>query len=162
MVLGMRKIVMSGFQHSGVSMVNSQVVLVHWIQSMSEKKRRSKLEMKFEEILIANQAEYDYEVTKISYIVPESKHTYTVDFTTTNGLLLEVKGWLSDHQERYKYVLLKQQYPDLDLRFIFDNVNKYCGGTKYTHATWCDKHGFKYCSVKDVDTIQAWLNEGSQ
>ncbi len=73
---------------------------------MSEKKRRSKLEMKFEEILIANQAEYDYEITKIPYIVPESKHVYTVDWTCLNGLLIETKGYLSDHQERTKYVLL--------------------------------------------------------
>ena len=78
---------------------------------MSERKRRSKLELKFEDILIANQAEYDYEITVIPYTVPESKHKYTVDWTFTNGILCETKGFLSDHQERNKYVLLKQQYP---------------------------------------------------
>jgi hypothetical protein len=128
---------------------------------MSERKRRSKLEMKFEEILIANQAEYDYEITKIPYIVPESKHVYTVDWTCLNGLLIETKGYLSDHQERTKYVLLKQQYPDLDLRFVFDNVNKLCGGTKYTHGTWAAKHGFPFCSIKDIDIIKEWLNESN-
>ena len=129
---------------------------------MSERKRRSKLEMKFEEILIANQAEYDYEVTKISYIVPESKHTYTVDWTCLNGLLIETKGYLSDHQERHKYVLLKQQYPDLDLRFVFDNPNKLCGGTKYSHAKWADKFGFRWCSIKDVEQIQSWISENGK
>ena len=101
---------------------------------MSEKKRRSKLELKFEEILKDFEVEYDYEVTKIPYTIPESKHTYTVDWTLLNGMLLETKGYLSDHQERYKYVLLKQQYPDLDLRFVFDNPNKLVGGTKQTHG----------------------------
>ena len=127
---------------------------------MSEKKRRSKLEIKFEEILKTNNAEYDYEVTKIPYSVPESQHVYTVDFTI-KGLLIEVKGYLSDHQERNKYVLLKQQYPELDLRFVFDNVNKLCGGTKYTHGTWAEKHNFPYCGIKDIETIKSWIEESN-
>lgn len=128
---------------------------------MSERKRRSRLELRFEDILLANKAEYEYEVTKIPYIVPESKHNYTVDWTLLNGLLIETKGYLSDHQERYKYVLIKQQYPDLDLRFVFDNPNKLCGGTKYTHAKWADKFGFKWCSIKDLDQIQQWIIEAN-
>lgn len=126
---------------------------------MSEKKRRSKLELKFEEILKDFEVEYDYEVTKIPYTIPESKHTYTVDWTLLNGMLLETKGYLSDHQERYKYVLLKQQHPDLDLRFVFDNPNKLCGGTKMTHAKWAEKYGFKWCGIKDVEQIHSWVKE---
>lgn len=128
---------------------------------MSERKRRSKLELKFEDILIANQAEYDYEITVIPYTVPESKHKYTVDWTFANGILCETKGFLSDHQERNKYVLLKQQYPDLDLRFVFDNPNKLCGGTKYTHAKWADKHNFPWCGIRDEETIKKWIGESS-
>lgn len=126
---------------------------------MSEKKRRSKLEMKFEEILKESLADYTYETQIIPYVVPESKHKYIVDFSTNNGIQWEVKGWLSDHQERQKYLLVKQQHPDVDLRFVFDNTEKLCGGTKYTHKTWCEKNGFKYCSVKDVETINKWINE---
>lgn len=122
-------------------------------------KRRSKLEQRFEQILLDNRIEYEYEVTRIPYIVPESKHNYTVDWTCLNGLLIETKGYLSDHQERHKYVLLKEQHPTLDLRFVFDNPNKLCGGTKYTHAKWADKYGFKWCSIKDVDQIKSWVNE---
>lgn len=129
---------------------------------MSEKKRRSKLELKFEEIIKDFQAEYDYEVTKISYTVPESNHIYTVDWTLINGLLVETKGYLSDHKERYKYVLLKQQYPEMDLRFVFDNPNKLCGGTKMTHAKWAEKYGFPYCSIKDVDQIESWIKEKNE
>lgn len=128
---------------------------------MSEKKRRSKLEIKFEEILQETKTEYGYEVTKIPYTVPESNHNYIVDFSTPNKIHWEVKGWLSDHQERQKYVLVKQQHPDIDLRFVFDNINKLCGGTKYTHKTWCEKNGFKYCSVKDTDTIANWAKENN-
>jgi hypothetical protein len=126
---------------------------------MSEKKRRSKLELRFEDILKDFEVNYDYEVTKIPYTVPESKHTYTVDWTLVNGLLIETKGYLSDHRERYKYVLLKEQNPNLDLRFVFDNPNKLCGGTKMTHGAWATKYNFKWCSIKDVDQIQAWVKE---
>ena len=126
---------------------------------MSEKKRRSKLELKFEEIIKEFDVAYDYEVTKIPYTIPESNHNYTVDWTFINGLLVETKGYLSDHKERYKYVLLKQQHPDLDLRFVFDNPNKLCGGTKQTHAKWAEKYGFKYCSINDKEQIESWLKE---
>lgn len=126
---------------------------------MSEKKRRSKLELKFEEIIKEFDVAYDYEVTKIPYTIPESNHNYTVDWTFINGLLVETKGYLSDHKERYKYVLLKQQHPDLDLRFVFDNPNKLCGGTKQTHGAWATKYGFKWCSIKDKDQILLWIKE---
>jgi len=122
-------------------------------------KRRSRLEERFESILNDFGIIYEYEVTVIPYIVPESRHKYTVDWTLLNGLLIETKGYLSDHQERHKYVLLKQQYPDMDLRFVFDNPNKLCGGTKMTHAKWAEKYGFPYCSIKDVEQIKSWVKE---
>lgn len=122
-------------------------------------KVRSNLEVKLSKILTDCNSNWSYEVTKIPYVIPESSHTYTVDFTVGKGLLIEGKGYLSDHQERYKYVLLKEQHPDLDLRFVFDNPNKLCGGTKYTHAKWADKYGFRWCSVKDVEQIKSWIEE---
>lgn len=126
---------------------------------MSEKKRRSKLELQFEEILKEYQAEYGYEVTKIPYTVPESKHTYHVDWTLDNGIYIETKGYLSDHTERTKYILIKQQHPALDLRFVFANPNKLCGGTKMPHWKWADKYGFKWCSVTDHEQLKSWIKE---
>ena len=122
-------------------------------------KVRSKLEIKLSEILNNTGVTWAYEVTKIPYTIPESDHQYTVDFTLSNGLLIEGKGYLSDHKERYKYVLIKEQYPDLDLRFVFDNPNKLVGGTKMTHAKWAEKYGFRYCSIKDTEQIESWLKE---
>lgn len=123
------------------------------------KKKRSKLEEKFAEFLDEYEIIYDYEVTKIPYIVPESKHTYTVDWTLGNGMLIETKGYLSDHAERQKYILLKQQHPNLDLRFVFANPNKLCGGMKTTHAQWATKHGFKWCSVTDHEQLLNWVKQ---
>lgn len=124
-------------------------------------KVRSKLEMQIVQLLNENHAFWDYEVTKIPYLVPESNHNYTVDFTLGNNILIEGKGYLSDAQERNKYILIKQQYPDIDLRFIFANNDKLCGGMKTTHAQWAAKNGFKYCSVKDIETIKQWIEESN-
>lgn len=125
-------------------------------------KVRSNLEVKLSAILNETDKVWEYEVTTIPYIVPESSHKYTVDFTLLNGVLIEGKGYLSNHQERTKYVLLKQQYPDLDLRFVFDQPNKLCGGTKYSHAKWADKWGFRWCSIRDTEQIQSWINENDK
>ena len=121
-------------------------------------KRRSRLEQKFEYILNDLNVPYTYETTVIPYIIPESKHKYTIDWSLDNQLFIETKGWLSSSTERQKYELIKKQYPNLDLRFVFANPNKYCGGTKYSHATWAKKQGFKYCSINDYETIKEWLS----
>ena len=126
---------------------------------MSAKKLRSKLEKTFEDILKVNQAEYEYEETKLGYTVPESNHVYNVDWTLANGILVETKGWLKDHQERSKYILIKQQYPEVDLRFVFANPNKFCGGMRTTHKQWAEKNGFKWCAITDLKTIAQWVKE---
>lgn len=146
--------------HGKISM-SEKTSLKHVVQDGNGKiiKVRSKLEIKISDILNECTKDWQYEVTKIPYTIPESSHNYTVDFTLPNGILLEGKGYLSDHRERYKYVLLKEQHPDLDLRFVFDNINKLCGGTKMTHGAWAEKYGFKYCSIKDTEQIRTWIKE---
>lgn len=119
-------------------------------------RRRSKLEEKFESILQEFKVDYKYEATKIAYTVPSSDHKYTVDWTLPNDLLIETKGYLSDAQERNKYILIKQQYPNIDLRFVFVNPDKLCGGMKTSHGEWATKNGFQWCSIKDLDTIKKW------
>jgi len=122
-------------------------------------KRRSKLEENFEYLLNDLEVKYKYEDTKLTYIVPESKHTYLIDWSLPNNIYVETKGYLSDHKERSKYILIKEQYPELDLRFVFMDCNKLCGGAKYSHGTWATKQGFKYCSIKDYNIIKDWLSE---
>lgn len=120
---------------------------------------RSKLETQFVDILKDFDIPWEYEGTKLNYYIPESKHTYLIDFSIQNKLHLELKGYLSDHAERTKYILVKEQHPDLDIRFVFANCHKPCGGMKMTHGEWATKHGFKYCSIRDYETIKEWINE---
>ena len=121
---------------------------------------RSKLEERFAAILEEAGIEQEYEVKKIKYIVPESNHTYLIDFSPLN-LNIEVKGLLRDYDERHKYQLVKEQHPTLDLRFVFDSSSKKVPGTKMTHADWADKMGFRYCDIRDKETIIKWLQEAN-
>jgi hypothetical protein len=78
--------------------------------------------------------------------VPATKHKYTPDFKLSNGIYIETKGrFLLD--DRKKHLYIKEQYPDLDIRFVFQNPKtKLYKGSKTTYANWCDKHGFKWAA----------------
>ena len=56
-----------------------------------------------------------------------------------------------------KHLLIKQQKPDLDIRFVFQNPNaKLTKKSKTTYSMWADKNGFKW-SNKDIP--DGWINE---
>ncbi len=87
-----------------------------------------------------------FEQTKIAFVQPEIKRTYTPDFHLPNGVFVETKGRFVT-QDRQKHLWIKSQRPDLDVRFVFQNpqapINK---GSKTTYAMWCERHGFKWAS----------------
>jgi hypothetical protein len=82
-----------------------------------------------------------YETHVIDYIKPETRHTYTVDFALPNGILIEAKGrWVLE--DRKKHMLIRDQHPELDIRFVFMNSKgKIRKGSKTTYADFCDKNG---------------------
>ena len=121
--------------------------------------KRSKLEDQFATILTESGVPEHYEVKKLKYVIPATDHNYLVDFSLENGIDIECKGYLRDSDERWKYELIKEQYPEVDLRFVFANPDKPISRTKMTHADWCDKVGFKWCGIKDTETIKEWANE---
>ena len=85
-----------------------------------------------------------YEGYSIDYTIPESSHTYTPDFVLPNGIIIETKG-IFDATDRKKHLLIKEQRPNLEIRFVFSNIiAKIYKGSKTTHAEWCKKHGFLY------------------
>lgn len=103
---------------------------------------RSKFEERFAGWLEDQGVPYQYETLKIPYQRKVSK--YTPDFILPNGVIVEVKGlWKSD--DRSKHLLIKEQQPEYDIRFLFMNAyNKLSKRSKTTYADWCDKHGFKW------------------
>ena len=94
-----------------------------------------------------------YEETTLDYIWPARPSKYTPDFQV-GDIHLEVKG-LFDVQSRHKMLLVKQQHPDLDIRFVFSNANApIYKGSPTTYAQWCDKHGFPWANRRIPDE---WL-----
>lgn len=102
-----------------------------------------------------------YEQDKIKYKVPEREATYTPDFRIERpdgtSFFIEGKG-IWDVASRQKHLLIKQQWPDIDVRFVFSNQNaRLYKGSPTTYAQFCDKHGFKYANRVIPDE---WLKEG--
>ncbi len=117
---------------------------------------RSGFENKVASALSEQKVKFQYEVTQIEYVKPETHHKYTVDFTLPNGILIETKGrWTLE--DRKKHLLIKQQHPELDIRFVFQNPNgKIRKGSKTTYADFCDKNGILWA---DKDIPLEWLSK---
>lgn len=97
-----------------------------------------------------------YESTKIKYERPAKAHTYTPDFVLPNGIIIETKGRLIT-ADRQKHLLIKQQHPEFDIRFVFGNSrNRINKGSSTTYADWCNKNGFKFA---DRSVPKEWLDE---
>lgn len=95
-----------------------------------------------------------YEQDSIKYVQPAKLRTYTPDFILDNGIIIETKGRFV-MADRQKHIMIRKQFPDLDIRFVFTNPNaKINKGSKTTYASWCDKNGFMYSK----DSIpEAWF-----
>lgn len=107
---------------------------------------RSGLEDKIAAQLKAYGDEENYECGYINYKIPESVHRYTPDFILANGIIVEAKG-LWDAKDRQKHLYVREQYPTLDIRFVFSNPRtKLYKGSASTYGDWCDAHGFKYAT----------------
>ena len=115
---------------------------------------RSGFENKVASALSEQKVKFEYEVTQIEYVKPETHHKYTVDFTLPNGILVETKGrWVLE--DRKKHLLIKEQHPELDIRIVFQNPRgKIRKGSKTTYADYCDKHGILWA---EKEIPKEWL-----
>lgn len=99
----------------------------------------------------------DYEPDTFQYTVEETR-TYTPDFriTTKAGktFYIEYKGVL-DLETRKKMVRVRDQYPKLDIRFVFQKAsNKIRKNSKTTYGMWATKNNFKW---SDNTIPKGWL-----
>lgn len=117
---------------------------------------RSGLEDKVSKQLEGKGISFDYEIWKIPYTIPESYHIYTPDFLLPNGIFIETKG-LWDSDDRKKHLLIREQYPDIDIRLVFSSSrSKLYKGSKTSYAEWCEKHGIMFA---DKLIPLEWLKE---
>jgi len=116
---------------------------------------RSGLEQDTAKFLKKRRIGFTYEEMKIKWIDPKIK-TYTPDFVLDNGIIIETKGRFIS-PDRAKHLAVRNQYPELDIRFVFTNSkSKLYKGSKTTYGMWCNKYDFKYA---DRYIPEAWLKE---
>lgn len=117
-----------------------------------ETKFRSNFELLIARDLDKSTKDYLYEQVKMSYTV---ERNYLADFVLPNGIIIEAKGWFKSQDQR-KMRALKEQYPDQDIRFVFQRANSKVQGSQMTCADWCEKYGFKYA---EGYIPKEWVNE---
>lgn len=85
-----------------------------------------------------------YEPETLRYTKPAREHRYRYDFLLPNGIIVEGKG-IFDAEDREKHILVKEQHPDRDIRFVFSrSQSPIYPKSPTTLADWCRKHGFKF------------------
>ena len=98
---------------------------------------------------------FTYEKEKIKWVDLKVR-TYTPDFVLSNGIIIETKGRFVA-TDRRKHREIKKQFPDLDIRFVFQNSRaKLYKGAKSSYGDWCKKYGFQYADKSIPDD---WLKE---
>jgi len=129
---------------------NAAIGIRHGFRSGLEEKIAATLEALF------GPSGFGYESLKIPFIKPQRTHKYTPDFILPNGIIIESKGRFLT-ADRQKHLLIKEQHPHLDIRFVFSNPRaRISKRSKTTYADWCEKHGFLYAHEVIPD---AWLHE---
>ena len=128
-----------------------QVALKHGFRSGLEDTIAAKLK--------ADGVPYKYEQLVINYIKPARKAKYTPDFVLENGIIVESKGRFVV-ADRQKHLFVKEQYPELDIRFVFSNSKQRISKTSTTtYADWCIRYGFKYA---DKMIPKEWIDESGK
>lgn len=123
---------------------------------------RSGFEGTVKAALDAQKIKYTYESEAIPYVVPESKHRYIPDFTLTlSSMVIEAKGKL-DAACRKKMMLVIEQNPDRDIRFLFMRNNKLSKTSKTTYGEWCDSKNIKWAVAVDGAIPDSWVQENKE
>ncbi|MCF4099806.1 hypothetical protein [Maritalea mediterranea] len=123
---------------------------------------RSGLEREMARQLRLSGRDFWFEEDKIDYIKPAKKAKYNPDFHVIkkkdgSKMYLEGKGRFLT-SDRQKHRLIREQHPDLDIRFVFQNARQRISKTSNTtYAKWCEKYGFKYSDKGIIP--KEWLEE---
>ncbi len=96
-----------------------------------------------------------YEKLVIPWVLSRSC-TYRPDFVLPNGIIIEGKGRFLT-SDRQKHIYVKEQEPDLDIRFVFSRSGERISkSSSTTYAKWCVAKGFQYAD-KVIDP--RWFRE---
>ena len=118
----------------------------------------SRAEAKFAEAMTEYGLAWLYEPEKYPWVPPPKRYIPDFRVTTKTGksFLIEYKGYLRP-EDRTKMKAIRKQYPQLDLRIIFQNAKKpLYKGSPSTYGDWATKNGYKWA---DKTIPQDWLRE---
>lgn len=122
----------------------------------------SQSEVRFAKGLDDRRIPWEYESDEIKWT--QTARVYTPDFKITRKdrteFFVEYKGFLWT-EDKQKMKAVKEQHPDIDIRFVFADAHKPVhgaktrkDGTKMSHAEWAEKTGYLWAHA----TIPAsWL-----
>lgn len=110
----------------------------------------------FERTLAASlkkrKVKFEYETLKLPYA---QYHVYKPDFVLANGVIVEAKGhFRRGAGEAAKMIAVRDQHPNLDIRFVFYDAHARISGQKQTYAQWATKNGFMWAHEEIPDE---WL-----
>lgn len=120
---------------------------------------RSNFEYDFFKQLETYKLKAEYETEKLSYIVPETKKTYTPDWVIGESIFIETKGRFSS-PDRKKILLVRKCNPKAVLYLLFQNSKiTLSKKSKTTYAEWCDKNGLIWSDIRDIKRWRAWFEK---
>lgn len=131
--------------------------------------RRSGLEDEIERQLRDDGIEYGYECISLSYTKGVrggfcrscrgrdvgKRSIYTPDFILSNGVVIEGKGQFTGG-DRSKLRAIKDEYPDLDLRIVFQRNNRLNKKSETRYLDWAKKNGIPAVVLK---IPSSWLEK---
>jgi hypothetical protein len=113
---------------------------------------RSQYEAYIAALLERGGQQYAYEPHNIKYVKPEQKSNYLPDFYfPEHGFYIETKGLFSG-RDRKKHIWVRDQNPEIDIRFVFQNAYlKLSKRSKTMYCDWATKNGFLWAHKNPPD-----------
>jgi hypothetical protein len=113
---------------------------------------KSKFEAETAAHLTRRGVKFVYEAEEVKFT---QERTYKPDFKI-GSIFVETKGYFRA-ADRGKHLLIKQQNPEVDIRFVFMNP-RIClsKASKTTYAQWAERHGFLWAAREVPDE---WIEE---
>lgn len=107
---------------------------------------RSRLEEQVQADLKARGVTFSYESERLRYVLKPK--TYVPDFVLANGVIIEVKGYLTS-EDRQKMIAVKEANPGRRICFLFGRAaNRLNKLSKTTYSRWAEDHGFSWAEGK--------------
>lgn len=123
-----------------------------WAQVRRETGYRSGYEKDVAEALAEAVPSARYEAADLRYEVHAFRR-YRPDFVLPEqAIVIEAKGQLTT-EDRAKMLLVKRQYPRLDIRLLLQNPRDKLT-PRMTAGDWCEKAGFPFAKGPDIPS--AW------